>query len=362
VAPRRPLALASICVILFVSACSGAPTAQPSPSVPASSTPTSAAPSPTPTTPPEITLAFGGDVHFTERTLKLLDNPATAFGPVAAIFQAADVSMVNLETAVTTRGTPEPKTYHFRAPATAFDAVKAAGLDAVSQANNHSLDYGQVGLADTFSAAKAAGVPVVGAGTNATAAYTPWITTVKGVRIAILAFSQIGELSTTWVATDTRPGIALAYTQQQIDRAAAAVRAATTVADVVVVFMHWGEERNQCPIALQRTAARAFADAGAKIVVGTHAHVMQGDGWLGQTYVAYGMSNFVWYINSQNDTGVIRVTLSGAQVVKTEFLPAYIDRSTGQPIPSTGAEATRISAAHAALRGCTGLVDGPASP
>ncbi len=149
----------------------------------------------------------------------------------------------------------------------------------------------------------------------------PWMTTVKGVRIAFLAFSQISELSATWVATDSRPGVALAFTQQQIDRAAASVRAAKSMADVVVVFMHWGQERNTCPIALQRTAARAFADAGATIVMGTHAHVMQGDGWLGQTYVAYGMSNFVWYINSQNDTGVIRVTLSGSTWSRPSSFP-----------------------------------------
>ena len=134
----------------------------------------------------------------------------------------------------------------------------------------------------------------------------PWLTTVKGVRIAFLGFSQIGELGSTWVATDTRPGIALAYTQQQVDRAAASVRAATSIADVVVVFMHWGQERNSCPIASQRTAAKAFADAGASMVIGTHAHTMQGDGWLGRTYVAYGLSNFIWYINSDADTGVIR--------------------------------------------------------
>ncbi len=93
--------------------------------------------------------------------------------------------MVNLETAVTTRGTPEPKQFHFRAPPASFAAVKAAGLDVVSLANNHTLDYGQVGLADTLAAAANSGVPIVGAGVNADAAYAPWITTVKGVRIAV---------------------------------------------------------------------------------------------------------------------------------------------------------------------------------
>ncbi len=125
--------------------------------------------------------------------------------------------------------------------------------------------------------------------------------------------------------------------------------------------MHWGQEYNECPIALQRTAAAAFASAGASIIVGTHAHVMQGDGWLGQAYVAYGMSNFVWWYNDaqSNDTGVIRVTLTGSTVAKTEFLPAYIDRTTGQPIPSTGAEAARIAAKQASLRGCAGLANAP---
>ena len=208
--------------------------------------------------------------------------------------------MVNLETAVTTRGTAEPKLYLFRAPPTAFDAVKAAGLDLVSLGNNHTLDYGRVGLADTLAAADAAGVPTIGAGPNEAAAYMPWVTTVKGIRVAFLAFSQVNELASTWVATDTRPGVAMAISQQQIDRASASVRMAKAIADVVVVFMHWGQERNTCPIALQRTAARAFADAGATMIIGTHAHVLQGDGWLGQTYVAYGLSNFIWYINSAN--------------------------------------------------------------
>ena len=359
VALRRMTFLASISISMLVSACSGTPTAQPSPIGLSPSSGPSASPSPT--GPPEITLAFGGDVHFAERTLSLLDKPAMAFGPVSSMFAAADVAMVNLETAVTTRGTPEPKQFHFRAPPTAFDAVKAAGLDVVSLANNHTLDYGQVGLADTLAAASSGSVPVVGAGRDAAAAYAPWITTVKGVRIAFLGFTQITELASTWVATDTRPGLAMAITGAQIERAAAAVRTAKTQADLVVVYMHWGQEYNECPIALQKAAAQAFSAAGAALVVGTHVHVMQGDGWLGRTFVAYGLSNFVWWYNDaqSNDTGVLRVTFTGPVLSQVEFLPAYIDRTTGQPIPSSGDEAARISAKHASLRGCTGLASAP---
>jgi poly-gamma-glutamate synthesis protein (capsule biosynthesis protein) len=316
---------------------------------------------PSPTGPPEITLAFGGDVHFADRTLDLLSSPSTAFGPVADVFKKADVSMVNLETAITTRGTAEPKTFHFRGPATAYQAIAAAGIDVVTVSNNHALDYGRVGLQDTLDSAATAKVPAVGGGTDAAAAYAPWITTVKGVKIAFLGFSQILELASSWVAKDNRAGIAMAYDSASIARAVTAVKAAKAQADVVVVYMHWGQEYNQCPIALQKSVAKQLSDAGATMIVGTHAHVLVGDGWLGKTFVSYGLSNFLWWLNDagSNDTGVLRVTLSGTTITKTEFVPAYIDRKTGQPVPSTGAEADRISAKQAKLRDCTGLANAP---
>ncbi len=304
--------------------------------------------------PPEITLAFGGDVHFTGRTLTLLDDPATAFGPVSTVLSAADVAMVNLESAVSTRGTPEPKTFHFRAPASAYAAVQAAGIDVVTLANNHALDYGRTALEDTIASAEAAKMPIVGVGRDAEHAYQAWITEVKGVKIAFLGMSQIAELASSWAAKDDRSGIAMAFDQA---RAVAAVKKARASADVVVVFMHWGQEYNHCPTSQQKSFAKTLATAGATMVIGSHVHVLQGSGWLGNTFVAYGMSNFVWWLNeaASNDTGVMRVTLSGATIVRTEFVPAYINRTTGQPDPTTGSESQRIAKKYAALRGCTAL-------
>jgi len=314
---------------------------------------------PSPTGPAEITLAFAGDVHFTGRTESLLDDPATAFGSISSVLSAADIAMINLETAVTTRGTPEPKRFHFRAPPSTYEAVKAAGVDVVSIANNHALDYGRVGLADTLEAAKVAGVPAVGAGADAAEAYAPWITEVRGTKIAFLGFSQVQELWTRWRATDTQPGIAMA---RDLPRAVAAVKAAREAADVVVVYVHWGLEGNSCPPAEARTFASEMAKAGADIVVGTHAHMLLGDGWLGNTFVQYGLGNFLWWRNDaySNDTGVLQVTLLGSKIVKTEFVPALISRTTGQPEVATGAEMERILQKYEKLRPCTRLADEPA--
>lgn len=343
-------------VVLLAGCDAGTPAARPAPS--ASATASAAAP-PSPSTPAAaadvaLTLAFGGDVHFTERTAALLRQPATAFGPLAAELAGADLAVVNLETAVTTRGTPEPKEFHFRAPPAAYEAVKAAGVDTVSIANNHALDYGRVGFADTLDAAAAAGVPVFGGGRTIDDAYAPLILTARGVRVAIVGFSQIHTLAESWKAGPSTPGIALAW---DVPRAVAAVRAARDRADLVVVFNHWGTERESCPNANQKSFAQALADAGADMIIGAHAHVLQGDGWLGRTYVAYGLGNFVWYVGSA-DTGVLKVHVRGRSVTGAELVPAVVS-GTGQPRPLTGAAATAATKRFTDLRRCTGLAPTP---
>lgn len=307
--------------------------------------------------PPEVTVAFAGDVHFAGRTLTLLEEPESAFGPVSQVLSAADITVVNLETAVTEGGTPEPKEFHFRAPPSTYEAVRAAGIDVVSLANNHALDYGQDGLADTLRHAARANMSVVGAGADADTAYAPWLTEVEGVRIAVLGLSQIQELAYRWEARDSRPGIAMAHDRS---RAAQAVRDARRQADVVIVFLHWGQEGNQCPTPRMKRLARTLAQAGATAVIGTHAHLLQGDGWLGKTYVAYGLGNFLWWRDEafSNDTGVLRLTLRGPELTDTEFIPARIS-STGQPYPAQGPQARRILTKFAELRSCTGLADAP---
>lgn len=338
---------------MITSGCSGGETA----TLPGKSPAPSAAPS-SPAPPPEITLAFAGDVHFAGRTYNLLNqDPDTAFGPIAAELSKVDLAVANLETAVTDGGTPEPKQFHFRSPATSYQAVKAAGIDAVSLANNHALDYGRDGLADTLRHASEAGVPAIGAGEDADAAYAPWISDVRGAKVAVLGMSQINELSERWAAGDDRSGLAMAH---DVKRAAKAVRDARKQADVVIVFMHWGLEGNECPTERMRTLAKAFADAGATAVIGAHSHLLQGDGWLGKTYVAYGLGNFLWWRDNahSNDTGVLRLTLRGAELTGAELAPARISH-TGQPLLVEGDEATRIQKKFAGLRGCAGLADAP---
>jgi poly-gamma-glutamate capsule biosynthesis protein CapA/YwtB (metallophosphatase superfamily) len=303
-----------------------------------------------------VTLAFAGDVHFAGRTAQLLSDPATAFGPVAAVLRTADFAAVNLETSVTSRGAPQPKTYHFRTVPGAFSALRDAGVDLVTMANNHVLDYGSVGLADTIAAARAARFPYVGIGADADAAWAPYVTTVKGMKIAVIGVSQVAELASSWVATASRPGEANAI---DLTRTLAAVRAARQLAPTVIVFMHWGTEGEACPDPGQLSLARKLAGAGASIIVGAHAHMLQGSGWLGRTFVAYGLGNFLWWENSYSTaTGVLELTLHPHAPLSARFLPAVVS-GNGQPLVDHGTAARQAIAHYDSLRACAELAPQP---
>ena len=303
-----------------------------------------------------VTLAFAGDVHFMKVPgARLAHDPDTALGPIAAVLGRADVAMVNLETTVTTRGTPQHKHYVFRAPPSAFQALRAAGVDVVTMANNHGMDYGLVGLRDSLAAATAARFPLVGIGRDAAQAYAPWMATVGGQRIAILGATQVLEpgLQAAWTAGPHKPGLAATHDQRRL---LAAVQRARALADTVVVYLHWGEEGNPCPTGPQRQVAHLLARAGADIVVGTHAHTLQGGGWLGNTYVAYGLGNFYWwnwFSTSNRTTGVLTLTVTAGRVTRTAWTPAVIRQAV--PIPLDGPAAAKARSRLAALRSCTDL-------
>ncbi|MCW2900828.1 MAG: putative protein of poly-gamma-glutamate biosynthesis (capsule formation)-like protein [Streptosporangiaceae bacterium] len=307
-----------------------------------------------------IILAFGGDTHFEGTLRSRLANPATALGPIASTLRRADFSMVNLETAITTGGTPAPaKDFTFRAPATAFTALRDAGVDATSMANNHGMDYMEGGLSDSLRAIKRTGFPTVGIGRNADEAYKPYRVTVKGNRLAIIGATQVldDHLISAWTATDAKGGLASA---KDLTRMVAAVREARQGSDAVIVHLHWGQELKACPLPRQQELAKQLIDAGADIVVGGHAHIPLGGGYLRGRYVDYGMGNFVFSTahGQTANTGVLLLRLQGRRVTKAVWKPARI--SGGLPRLLTGSAAVAESRRWNGLRACTGLSATPA--
>ncbi len=302
-----------------------------------------------------VRFAFAGDVHF-EGSLRsrAVADPAGLLAPIAPVLSRADVAMVNLETAVTDRGTPAPKQYLFRAPAAGLRALQAAGVDVVTMANNHGMDYGPVGLDDSLAAGSAAGLPLVGIGRDAAGAYAPWRTVVRGVRVAVIGATQVldDSVRVAWTATATHAGLASA---KEIDAMLTAVRNARSTTDVLVVYVHWGVEGATCPTPLQETLARQLVDAGADVVVGSHSHRVEGAGLLGNGFVDYGLGNFVFY-NEDGESGVsgvLELTLTGRHVDLARWVPAVI--SSGVPRPLGGGAADAAVARWNTRRSCTNL-------
>jgi hypothetical protein len=358
--PHHRIGLFVVALAAASAACSSAPAKQSAPATTVTGsilrTTTTRASSTTTTRPKppdrSVTFAFGGDVHF-EGILrgKLAADPAGVLAPIAPVLRRADIAMVNLETAITERGAPQAKVYTFRAPATALDALTAAGIDVANEANNHGIDFGPVGLIDTLAARDGSkGVAVIGIGHDADDAYAPFRATVHGQRVAIIAASQVIDTPfiNTWSASDSQPGIASA---KNIDRLLAAVRATRPTSDTIVVFLHWGAEGTHCPTGDQRTIAAQLVEAGADVVVGSHSHQLEGAGHLGSALVDYGLGNFAFYTGTTS--GVLTVTMTGRRVDQYGWEPASI--IGGVPNPVAGpAKQPAIDAWHA-LRGCTEL-------
>ena len=302
-----------------------------------------------------VTLAFAGDIHFESPIReKLAASPASVLAPIAPVLSRADVAVANLETAVTEGGTPAPKEYVFRAPASAFSALKSGGVDVASVANNHGMDFGTAGLRDTLKSARAGGVPVIGAGWNDTQAYAPHRVRVNGQRIAIIGATQVldDHLITAWTAGPGKMGLASAKDEPRLLQA---VRKARKSSDTVVVFLHWGLELSGCPTSFQTSLSDKLVAAGADVVVGSHAHVLVGAGMKRKALVAYGLGNFVFYASRPSTTasGVLEVTVTGRRVDGYRWVPAQI--SGGIPYPLSGSSRAQAVSSWRSLRGCTDL-------
>ena len=381
---RHVSALALACLLIAPALAGCAPGATPAdgparPDDPAAetTTPTPAAPGPdgaeegadgtTRARPAPVRIAVAGDVHFEGALAERLRRPADALAPAARVLADADVAIVNLETSVGDGGRPEPgKRFTFSAGAAALTALAAAGIDVASMANNHALDFGRARLPSTLRAARRAAaadppLQVVGIGADADEAHRAARTVVDGTVVATLAASAADQDPTAdptghWAARPGRSGVADATDPRRLLRE---VRRADRAADVVVAYLHWGVQGERCPSPDQRRLARDLVAAGADVVVGSHAHELQGDGRLGPGYVAYGLGNFAWY--SPRPTGVLTLTVrpprdrSGrARVTASRWWPATIGPD-GLAAADTGPAAAASHARRASLRTCAGL-------
>jgi poly-gamma-glutamate synthesis protein (capsule biosynthesis protein) len=223
----------------------------------------------------EVTIALAGDTMLGRKVAEAISGTQSLLSDeVVEITRAADLFVLNLECCISERGSrwPEPgKPFFFRAPPAATDVLARLGVDCVTLANNHALDYGTDALLDTFEHLRSAGIAWVGAGPTRADARAPAVLEAKGLRLAVLGCS---DHPAGFAATDDAPGIAYADLRHGPDWLPAAITALD--ADVVLVTPHWGPNMTPRPLSYVRRAAAALRGAGATLVAGHSAHVFHG--------------------------------------------------------------------------------------
>lgn len=240
----------------------------------------------------DITLAFAGDI--------LLDGFVGGqiarygvnfpFAKVAPVLKEADLAFANLETPVSVRGKAAEKTFAFRSKPETLRGLSYAGIDGVSVANNHILDYGQNAMLDTLVHLDRNKIGHTGAGKNIDEAFKPYVKTVKGKRVAVLGASRVLS-GPTWYAGKSSPGAASAYKAEPL---LGAIKKSAQDNDYTVVYIHWNEEFKDYPEEYARTLAKQMIDSGADIILGSHSHCLMGIEYYKHKPIYYSLGNFVF--------------------------------------------------------------------
>ena len=253
------------------------------------------------------------------------------FQKITPSLGSATISMVNVEMAISDRGSPVPgKTFTFRAPPSAADTIAAAGVDVVTLANNHARDYGPNALLDTILLLSDRGVVVVGAGETDKEAFTPrTIRLENGIDVAFIGAALV--VPGGFAASANRVGIADGNDR---NRVLANVRVAAEKFDVVVVTLHWGTERATCPSSTHVTFAEQLLDAGATAVIGHHPHVLQPIEFADGKVAVFSLGNFIWHPRTTitADTGVVELKFEETELIDVVFHPHSLDEN-GAPAP-----------------------------
>ena len=246
-------------------------------------------------------------------------------------FAEGDLVLANLECAPTRGGVPQDKQFVFRCELDALPAMREAGVDVVSLANNHSGDYGIPAMVEGVDNVEEAGIIAVGVGANETEAYAPRVVEVAGWRIAILGFGGVVP-EPSWTARGDLPGQATGYDPA---RMAEAVAAARDDADLVIAPVPGGAEGALEPRPEDIVKAEAMIAAGADVVFGHHAHRLQPLEEVDGAPVFWNLGNFVWPRLSQAGatTAVAEWIIDPDGTVTACLLPAEIDQR-GVPAPT----------------------------
>jgi poly-gamma-glutamate capsule biosynthesis protein CapA/YwtB (metallophosphatase superfamily) len=287
----------------------------------------------------ETILVAVGDVVISRTT------PGEAFARVLDELKAGAFSCCNFEVPLSNKGMPQYGKFEtLHAAPEMIEGFVHGGFRVVSLANNHSMDYGPEALLDTIALIDSCGILHAGAGRNLEEARRPVFFEAGGMRFAFVSFAT--EAFPGYGAHSQKPGIAVirrdplygpsCVNPDDVQMMKEVIRGAKKEADLVVAAFHWGLSQSRSLTRSQLTLGRAAVDAGAKLVVGHHPHVLQAAEVYKRSLILYSLGNFVFDLTPEflapttRDTVLVKVKLSGKALKEAIFMPAWINEG-GQP-------------------------------
>lgn len=291
----------------------------------------------------EVSLVAVGDISYSrgvERIVKRANNINYPFLKIQDYLKSADLIFGNLEAPIT-QG-PEIPDFEmiFRSNPGTEQALKRAGFSILSLANNHTPNFGEKGLKDTFNFLENAGIKYVGAGQNEQEAYQPVYIEKRGIKFAFLAYNDADVVPAYYQASTNHTGTAF----MRVDKMTEAVKEAKRKADFVIVSIHAGIEYSEKPNNSQVSFAHAAIDAGADLVIGHHSHVVQTLEKHKGRYIFYSLGNFVFDQPQSEETKeglTIKIYFAKNGINKISLLPVVME-NLAQPRMANKNEADKI--------------------
>ncbi len=280
----------------------------------------------------KVSMIFVGDIMMARGVENsVLANASGDFSFIfknAGFIKDADISFANLEGPASDKGEDSGSIYSFRFNPKSLGAIKKAGFDILSVANNHAGDWGRIAFEDSLKRLEKEGIIEIGGGFDAGDSTEVKIIEKNGIKVGFLGFSDVGP---NWLkAGEKLSGISIAGNDL-----GPLVRKAAGECDVLVVSFHFGDEYEKAADDRQKHLARLAVDNGAKIVVGHHPHVTEEVERYKGAIIAYSLGNFVFDQNFSDDTMAgmaLEVNMEGKNITSANPKKIKISKSF-QPSP-----------------------------
>ena len=274
-----------------------------------------------------VTISFAGDIsladnweimpYYKSRGKKIY---GVLSDDLVKYMNDTDLMIINNEFCFSNRGTPMAnKKYTFRANPSNVAIYNEIGVDMVTLANNHVYDFGQYAFLDTLDTLKKANMPYIGAGRNIEEAMRAYYFVINGYKIAFLNASRAEKFILTPEATKNSPGVFRAYDSKPL---ATRIKQEKQNSDYVVALLHWGKEDSHELEDVILKDGKLYVDSGADLVVGSHAHVLEGMEYYKDKLIAYNLGDFL-FSHVSDYTGILTLNLSYDGNMDYDFIPAY---------------------------------------